>query len=105
MTAVAGKKAVNWMIDWKVCETELEESIKKVLAWSHLIDLPTGVRGGGGCRSQVVKMRRTERKTKRKKKKRGGETRHPETKAGQKPPSRLRSIVSFRDGFFRVTCS
>ena len=36
MTAVAGKKAVNWMIDWKVCETELEESIKKVLTWSHL---------------------------------------------------------------------
>ena len=92
------------MIDWKVCETELEESIKKVLTWSHLIDLPTAVRGGAGCRSQVVKMRRTERKTKRKKKKRGGETRHPETKAGQKPPSRLRSIVSFRDGFFRVTC-
>ena len=36
------------MIDWKVCETELEESIKKVLTWSHLIDLPTGVKGGGG---------------------------------------------------------
>ena len=32
------------MIDWKVCETELEESIKKVLTWSRLIDLPTGVR-------------------------------------------------------------
>ena len=42
--------------------------------------------------------------TNRKKKKRGGETRHPESKAGQKPPSRLRSLVSFRDGFFRVTC-
>ena len=41
-----GKKAVNWMIDWKVCETELEESIKNVLTqtWSHLIDLSTGVR-------------------------------------------------------------
>ena len=36
------------MIDWKVCETELEESIKKVLTWSHLIYLPTGVRGEGG---------------------------------------------------------
>ena len=35
---------------------------------------------------------------KKKEKKRGGETRHPETKAGQKPPSRLRSLVSFRDG-------
>ena len=33
------------------------------------------------------------------KKKRGGKTRHPETKAGQKPPSRLRCLVSFRDGF------
>ena len=42
--------------------------------------------------------------TNRKKKKTGGETRHPETKAGQKPPSRLRSLVSFRDGIFRVTC-
>ena len=40
-----------------------------------------------------------------KNKKRGGETRHPETKAGQRPPSRLRSLVSFRDGLFRVTCS
>ena len=43
--------------------------------------------------------------TNRKKKKRAGETRHPETKAGQKPPSRLRSLVSFRNGVFRVTCS
>ena len=97
------------MIDWKVYEKEQEESIKNVLTqtWSHLINLSTGVRklGGGGCRSQVVKMRRTERKTNRKKKKRGGETRHPETKAGQKPACRLRSLVSFRDGFFRVTCS
>ena len=42
--------------------------------------------------------------TKRKKKRRGGETRHPVTKAWQKPPSRLRSLVPFRDGFFRVTC-
>ena len=87
----------------KVCEMELEKSIKKVLTWSHLIDLPTGVRGGG---VQIAGGEdEEERKTKRKKKKRGGETRHPETKAGQKPPSRLRSIVSFRDGFFRVTCS
>ena len=88
-----------------VYEKELEESIKNALTqtWSHLVDLSNGVKklGGGGCRSQVVKMRRTNRK----KKKRGGETRHPETKAGQKTPSRLRSLVSFRDGFFRVTCS
>ena len=42
--------------------------------------------------------------TKRKKKRRGGETRHPETKAGQKPPRCLRSLVSFPDGVFRVTC-
>ena len=93
------------MIDWK----GLEESFKNVLpqTWSHLIDLSAGVRKleGGGCRSQVVKMRRTGKKDNRKKKKRGGETRHPETKAGQKPPSRLRSLVSVRDGFFRVTCS
>ena len=36
-----------------------------------------------------------------KKEKEGGETRHPETKAGQKSPSCLRSLVSFCDGFFR----
>ena len=65
-----GKKAVNWKIDWKVYEKELEESIKNVLTqtWSHLIDLSNGVRklglGGGGCRSQVVKMRRTGKKDK-----------------------------------------
>ena len=92
-----------------VYEKELEESIKNALTqtWSHLVDLSNGVKKlrGGGCRSQVVKMRRTGKKTNRKKKKRGGETRHPETKAGQKPPTRLRSLVSFRDGFFRVTCS
>ena len=77
------------MIDWKVCETELEESIKKVLTWSHLIDLPTGVRGGGGCRSQVVKMRRTERKTKRKKKKRGGRNSSPGDQSGAENPQSL----------------
>ena len=42
--------------------------------------------------------------TNRKKKRGGGETRHPETKAGRKPPGRLRSLVSLRGGFFRVTC-
>ena len=57
------------MIDWKVYEKELEESIKNVLTqtWSHLIDLSNGVRklgGRGGCRSQVVKMRRTGKKDK-----------------------------------------
>ena len=93
-----------------VYEKELEEGIKNALTqtWSHRVDLSNGVKklgGGGGCRLQVVKMRRTEKKTKRKKEKRGGETRHPATKAGQKPPSRLRSLVSFPDGFFRVTCS
>ena len=31
-------------------------------------------------------------------KNKGGETRYPETKAGQKPPSCLRSLVSFCDG-------
>ena len=40
------------MIDWKVYEKELEESIKNVLTqtWSHLIDLSNGVKklGGGG---------------------------------------------------------
>ena len=45
------------------------------------------------------------KKDKKKKKGGGGKPRHPETKAGQKPPSRLRSLVSFRDGFCRVTCS
>ena len=46
-------------------------------------------------------MRRTVKNEKEieKKEKRGGETRHPETKAGQEPPSCLRSVVSFRDGF------
>ena len=34
-----------------------------------------------------------------KKEKRGRETRLPETKAGQKPPCRLRGLVSYRDGF------
>ena len=56
------------MIDWKEYEKDREESIKNVLTqtWSHLIDLSTGVRklGGGGCRSQVVKMRRTGKKDK-----------------------------------------
>ena len=37
--------------------------------------------------------------TNRKKKMRGGETRHPETKAGQKPPSRLRSLFLFAMAF------
>ena len=78
------------MIDWKVYEKELEESIKNVLTqtWSHLIDLSNGVRklGGGGCRSQVVKMRRTEERQ-IEKRKRGGEklvTRRP--KRGRNPP-------------------
>ena len=38
------------MIDWKVYEKELEESIKQT--WSHLIDLSNGVEklgGGGRC--------------------------------------------------------
>ena len=35
----------------------------------------------------------------KKKKERGGETRYPETKAGQKPPSCLRSLASFCVGF------
>ena len=89
-------------------ETELEESINKSMTrtWSHLVDLSDGIKGlgggGGGCRSQVLKMRRTvknEKEIEKKEKRRGGETRHPETKAGQKPPSRLRSLVFFRDGF------
>ena len=37
------------MIDWKVYEKELEESIKQT--WSRLIDLSNGVKklGGGGA--------------------------------------------------------
>ena len=46
-----------------VHEKELEESIKNALTrmWSHLVDLSNGIKklGGGGCRSQVVRMRRT----------------------------------------------
>ena len=45
-----------------VYEKELEESIKNALThtWSHLVNLSNGVKklGGGGCRSQVVKVRR-----------------------------------------------
>ena len=73
-----------------VYEKELEESIKNALTrtWSHLVDLSNGIKklGGGGCRSQVVKMRRTVKKN-RKKRKRGGEklvTRRP--KRGRNPP-------------------
>ena len=88
-----------------VYEAELEESIKNSMTqtWSHLVDLSNGIKGlgGGGCGSQVLKMRRTVKNEKEieKKEKRGGETRQPETKAGRKPPSRLQSLVSFRNGF------
>ena len=40
-----------------------------------------------------------EKTERNKNKKRGEETRYPETKAGQKPPSCLRSLVPFRDRF------
>ena len=42
---------------------------------------------------------KNEKEIEKKKEKRGGETRHPETKAGQKPPSRLRS---FNDHFSSI---
>ena len=74
------------MIDWKVCETELEESIKKVLTWSHLFDLPTRVRGGG---VQIAGGEDEEdrKRDKQKKEKEGGEklvTRRP--RRGGNPP-------------------
>ena len=63
------------------------------------------VRGGGlqiaGGEDEEDSEKRERHREKRKRG--GGETRHPETKAGQKPPSRLGSLVSLRDGFFRVT--
>ena len=57
-------------------------------------------KGGGVQIAGAEDEEDSEKRERKKEKKRGGgETRHPETKAGQKPPSRLRSLVSFRDGF------
>ena len=49
--------------------------------------------GGGGVQIAGGEDEEDGKKDKKKKEKRGEETRHPETKAGQKPPSRLRSLV------------
>ena len=76
-----------------VYETELKESINNSMTrtWSHLVDLSNGIKGlgGGGCRSQVLKMRRTVKNEKQieKKRKKGGEklvTQRP--KRGRNPP-------------------
>ena len=77
------------MIDWKVCETELEESIKKVLTWSHLIDLPTGVRGGGGVQIVGGEDEEDGKKDKKKKEKEGGRNSSPGDQSGAETPLSL----------------
>ena len=87
------------MIDWKVCETELEESIKKVLTWSHLIDLPTGVRGGG-VQTAGGEDEEDGKKDKKKKEKEGGGklvTRRP--KRGRNPPVACGALFLFAMAF------
>ena len=78
-----------------VYEKELEESIKNALTrtWSHLVDLSKGIKkvGGGGCRSQVVKMRRTVKKN-RKEEKEGGRNSSPgDQSRGRNPPVACRA--------------
>ena len=79
------------MIDRKVYEKELEESIKNVLTqtWSHLIDLSNGVRklGGGGVQIAGGEDEEDGKERQIEKRKRGGEklvTRRP--KRGRNPP-------------------
>ena len=87
-----GKKAVNQMIDWRVYEKELEESIKNVLTqtWSHLIDLSNGVRklgGGGGVQIAGGEDEEDGKERQKEKRKRGGEklvTRRPK-RGGNSP--------------------
>ena len=88
------------MIDWKVYEKELEESIKQT--WSHLIDLSNGVKklGGGGCRSQVVKMRRMGKNDKKKKEKEGGGNSSPGDQGGAETPQSLAELSFFSRWLF-----
>ena len=99
MTAVAGEKGCKGIVDWKVCETELEDSIKKVLTWSHLIDLPTGVRGGG---VQIAGGEDEEdgKKDKKKKEKEGGRNSSPGDQSGGETPQSLAELSFFSRWFF-----
>ena len=84
-----------------VYEKELEESIKNSLTrtWSHLVDLSNGIKklGGGGCRSQVVKMRRTVKNEEHieKEEKEGGRNSSPGDQSGAETPQSLAELSSF----------
>ena len=85
------------MIDWKVCETELEQSIKNVLTWSHLIDLSTGVGGGG---EQIAGGEDEGKKDKKKKEKEGGRNSSPGDQSGAETPQSLAELSFFSRWLF-----
>ena len=90
-----------------VYEKELEESVKNSLArtWSHLVDLSNGKKklGGGGCRSQVVKLRRTVKNQKdiEKKEKEGGRNSSPGDQSGAEIPQSLAELSFFSRWLFQ----
>ena len=62
--------------------------------------------GGGGCRSQVLKMRRTVKNEKEieKKEKKGGRNSSPGDQSGAETPQSLAELTFFSRWLFRVTC-